>query len=190
MKKTDGKKLGQDVSEKQALPKSKRQQNAELLLELAAAIRTTVKGHLPKLGKWQFMPNEPGLIEAVQAVEKKRGVEIGDLFDFVDELRERKSKKFLKLRFGDMYGTWQAFSAWLFPTGYTAYIYDILDGDDSVILAVSENGLDENLALQIIDSAFADQFETDGSCSLDIVSVKTTLTVRSPVLNKLLARNR
>jgi hypothetical protein len=182
----------QELSSKvtQASPVSKRRQNTEVLQELEAAIKSTVKGRLPKLREWQSLPSEPGLSDAVQAVEKKRGLETGDLYDVVDELRTRQAKNFLKIRYGDMYGSWQTFAAWTFPSGFTVYTHEMLDGDDCVILAVSEHGLDEDLALRVIESAFRGLFDEEGNCALAMVLARTKLTVRSPLLNNLLNRRK
>lgn len=174
---------------KRSAKPTKQEKKKALLLELEIRLRKLVKGKLPSLSKaWDGdWPCTATLNEAVGAIAEESGEDYDSLWSRIEAIWEKEKKAILFLplaseRFG---GSYQELSAFSFPTGFTVYAYSDDSDYTGLILALSEDGLDEALALRLLECAFGHYIEDD-ECILEFDQPYTDLQTRSPLLEVLL----
>ena len=168
-----------------ALPKS----DADLIQLLTPYLEKAIAGKLPKLEPWFDWESAPVLGTAINALARKLKLDDDaqiSLQEQIDPIRRKQSTTVLDAQYGDAFGSSLRFTAWTLPGWKTLYLFEPEEG--CYVLATSDNGLDERLALRVLASYFVSAFDDNGHCTHDFATVITALKLRSPLLTALLEK--
>lgn len=160
---------------------------ANLLHQLETTVRGLLTGDKRPRDPYNSLPEGPCLYEIVEQMVEEDKCE--DTLALFDRLRAKEDVLILKFGCGDYGATWTEFSAWTLPSGYTIYLYDDED-NEGLVLTASEQGLDERLALALLQTYFGNSFDDSDECGMDITRARTELTMRSPLLSAVLRHGR